>query len=392
MEHAIKTSFGILPGTLKWGPYSTLVMATIGTVYTLLANFGGIGQGGGGGPVIWLTIAMILIQIYSKSMSGARVIDPINKSTDIIHVISYVDDNTLVQELKDTMGITEIIQLMQQCIVKWKRLLQITGGDLALQKCELAILKWKWFGGKAVPVSKQMMPGDMMVDHNKLQRKEVHEGYKMLGIRLTMSGDHKEEHVARMKQSKNMGALLYRAPTKPIDAFMIYNTRYLPAIRYPLTVMTFSEKELQEIQKPFVYLLLPKIGLNRHTLRAVVYAPYERGGLNFCALAHEQLVAQVKLMVGHVRRDDLLGRLYRVQMRVVQMELGIEKWFFRQNPFDYEYLTDTSKLVYMWKELRRYNINLYMDKEWTIPKQYQNDINIMDKAISIPALTNMHLK
>ena len=98
------------------------------------------------------------------------------------------------------MGIQEIIQLMQRCIVKWRRLLQITGGDLALQKCELSILKWKWYGGKAVPINKVNMPGEMSVDHSNLKRKDMHKGYKMLGIRLTMSGDHKEEHKVQKLQ------------------------------------------------------------------------------------------------------------------------------------------------------------------------------------------------
>ena len=64
--------------------------------------------------------------------------------------------------------------------------------------------------------------------------------------------------------------------------------------------MTFNDKELQEIQPCFIYLLLPKIGLNRHTPQAVVYVPFERGGLNLCSLAHEQVIAQVELMIGHV--------------------------------------------------------------------------------------------
>ena len=71
-------------------------------------------------------------------------------------------------------------------------------------------------------------------------------------------------------------------------------------------------------------------------------------------------------------------------MRVIQMELGIGQWFFRQNPTKYMYLTDVSKIVYMWIELKKYNINIHMDEEWTVPKQYSNDVNIMDTVVSIP--------
>ena len=392
MIHSVKTSFGVSSGKIKWGLNENIVRTIIGTTCFLVANFGGIGQGGGGGPVIWLTIAMVLIQAYAKRETGAPVWDPKKEIGERIHVVSYVDDNTLVQEIENNATIEMILKQMQQCITRWRKLLQITGGDLSLPKCELAILKWTWFGGKAVAHTTKTLPGHIEIDHTKLQRKEIDKGYKMLGVRLTLNGTHKDELQYRVKQSKRMRDLLYRAPATPLDAMMIYNTRYLPAIKYPLSVIHFNNNELNSIQKPFIHLLLPKIGLNQHTPLAVIHAPLNRAGLNLPQLEHEQIVEHVKMLMGHIRRNDLLGRLYKVQIRTIQQELGTATFIFRQDPDKYNYITNDSKIVYLWKELYRREIQLALEEEWIPSPQYKNDICIMDTAVSIEKFQHSHDK
>jgi hypothetical protein len=50
-------------------------------------------------------------------------------------------------------------------------------------------------------------------------------------------------------------------------------------LKNSLMITTFSKSQLEKIQKPFVHLLLPKIGLNRHTPLAVVHGPIFQGVL-----------------------------------------------------------------------------------------------------------------
>ena len=49
--------------------------------------------------------------------------------------------------------------------------------------------------------------------------------------------------------------------------------------KYPLPVTMFTTNELNEMQKKCVYRMLPKMGLNRHTPRVVIYGPRKMGGL-----------------------------------------------------------------------------------------------------------------
>jgi hypothetical protein len=79
---------------------------------------------------------------------------------------------------------------------------------------------------------------------------------------MAMNGSFKYELEYRITQSVTMGLKLYKSWLSPIDAFMVYETCFWPALEYPLMITTFSKSQLDQIQKPFVHLLLPKIGLN----------------------------------------------------------------------------------------------------------------------------------
>ena len=51
----------------------------------------------------------------------------------------------------------------------------------------------------------------MTVDHSTIRRKNVNEGYKMLGVRFILSGKHIYEYKHRKEQSQRMVKMLYRA-------------------------------------------------------------------------------------------------------------------------------------------------------------------------------------
>jgi hypothetical protein len=160
----------------------------------------------------------------------------------------------------------------------------LLGGDLALEKCTYCILKWKWKNGQAEISTPLTDPGELDVMGTTIARLKPNEGTQVLGVRLAMDGTFSDEYKYRLEQSKSMAAKLYQSHLSPLDSFMVYETRYRPALEYPLRVTTFTTAELQKIQKPFIFLLLPKIGLNRHMPRDVIYDPIFWGALGLVNL------------------------------------------------------------------------------------------------------------
>ena len=179
-------------------------------------------------------------------------------------------------------------------------------------------MKWKMnYWGIQIPISVKDNPGTIQIQDNcsihkdTLERLEPWEADRMLGLRLPMTGEMTIEKNYRKKQMENLGHKLYAAPFSPNDAYVVYQCRYKSMVRYCLPVSIFKEEELQEIQQKFIYLLLPKLGINRHAPRAMIFGPRSRGGREIMDLRVEQPIQHLLCNLGHMRRDDSVGKLLR---------------------------------------------------------------------------------
>jgi hypothetical protein len=364
MIHRVKTNKGVSKGTISWSKNQNIQFTRTNGVDHIDGNIGGIGQGGGGSPVGWLVVLLVMIATYSAFASGIIMADPQSLLTLTIHIISYVDDNTLVQSFDDNSSMGEILGKLNDCISKWHSILRITGGDLALEKCTFCILKWKWKNGQAEISTPLTDPGELDVMGTTITRLKPNEGTRVLGVRLAMDGTFGDEYKYRLEQSKSMAAKLYQSHLSPLDSFMVYETRYRPALEYPLRVTTFTTSELQNIQKPFIFLLLPKIGLNRHMPRDVIYGPIFRGGLGLVNLEERQIIQHFEVFQGHLRRNDDLGKSIRIQLATQQLEIGCGEFFINTNPSHYAYGTSNTRLSYLWKQSFRFHITVSFTHSW----------------------------
>ena len=117
-----------------------------GSIMLLTGLIGGVGQGGGASPIIWMTILMILMKAYKMNQEGATIWDCIQKKAIVVYIISYVDNNSIVRHFHQKATIEEIINEMKKNLQEWQKLLQITGGDLCLDKRKISIMKWQQKG------------------------------------------------------------------------------------------------------------------------------------------------------------------------------------------------------------------------------------------------------
>jgi hypothetical protein len=157
---------------------------------------------------------------------------------------------------------------------------------------------------------------------------------------------------------------------------MVYKTRYRPALQYPLRVTTFTTKELNDIQKPFIYLLLPKIGLNRHMPRDIIYGPIFRGGLGLVNLEEQQIIQHFHAFQGHLQRNNDIGKSIKIQLATQQLEIGSGNIFLNTCFSTYNYGTSNTWLSYLWKQCSRFNIHVTASHS-LIPK----NINGQEKTI-----------
>jgi hypothetical protein len=153
-----------------------------------------------------------------------------------------------------------------------------------------------------------------------------------------------------------------------------------------LTITTFSSSDLEKIQHPFIHLLLPKLGLNRHTPRALIYRPQFRGGWGLVNLEKEQIVRHFESFQGHIRRNDDIGVSLRIQLSTQQLEIGSGALFLNTNPNLYMYSTTNTRLYYLWKQCYRYDITVMVNNMWEPSGTDTLNFTIMDFAVRDPKL------
>ena len=398
MIHKIKTAAGISPGRIQ---HSTNEATGIQLVHdhnesVRSGNIGGVGQGGGASPVEWLILLLVLMRAYEKFASGASLTDPDGKYSGVIPIISFVDDNSLTSSVPKEMSIIEVFQKAAKEMEHWRKLLQTTGGDLAMHKCTVTLIKWKWNtkDGTARLSTIDETPGTIMINEPSstgkkkimLKRLEINQSARQLGVIIPVDGTFQQEYEVRLNQSKSLGRQLYRAPLTHYESLLVYKLYYIPKIGYPLSITTFTQTQCNTIQSQFYRYGLPKIGLNRKTPLALIGGPMRLAGFEFYDIYCDQITQHLTKITQHVRRKDSVGRALISNINAFTILLGSATPFLGLSRARYMYAGNTNTTInYLWQMSDIWMLNLQYTGPHCIKQRYINESQtIMDDAVWDP--------
>jgi hypothetical protein len=390
MIHRIRIATGISEGIIKFS-LDNMEVVVNKTLTCIQGRTGGIGQGGGAGPLAWIAVIDVMLAAFRQLNEGAMAMDPLQLYSICYWLVSYVDDNTIVTSFQDNATQHQILQTTRKSLGSWRRLLQLTGGDIDVAKSKWSIMRWKYCKVWGIPnlETRKEFPGDVgMIDRDRgqiskklLGRLEPDEADRVLGIRLPMDGNMKKEYQFRCNQMTEFGKKILLAPLTTRDAWLIYESRYRSKIRYPLPVTLFTEKQCINIQKPFIHALLPKLGFNRNTPRVVIYGPTSLGGMELMDLRVEQVATSWATTRGHMRRLDRAGLGLYTTAHDLQVAIGRSLPFYELIPSEHQYVKEMTRWGYIWKNAHELGLSIEIHKFWTPKLKYLNDRNIMDVAI-----------
>ena len=390
MKHRIRIATGVSEGSIQFSETEQVI--TKGkNIIRLEGKTGGIGQGGGAGPIAWIAIIDIMLEAYRKLCPGALAEDPLMLFTICYWLISYVDDNTIVIGFNETTAQKEIIKTLKTNLGSWRRLLQLTGGDIDVEKSKWCAMRWtycKTWGTERIESKKEFkgtigMTSQINGSKNQqyLGRLEPHQAERVLGVRLPLDGNMKVEWIYRCQQMRIFSKKISEAPLTNRDAWIIYESRYRAIIRYPLPVTMFNDRQCNKIQQPFIHAILPKMGINRHTPRAVIYGPKSLGGLEIMDLRIEQATIQWETTQGHLRRMDRAGKGVKITEHDTQVEAGSSKHFYDLDPQVCDYTTKNTRWRYLWEMTYKMGLTIKVYDGWKPEPAFENDRNLMDVAM-----------
>ena len=390
MKHHVKTANGISAESLQWAPTpphsTTTIISNTTTIQHTTGNIGGIGQGGGGGPVGWLTLLIVLLASYKELATYATIEDPLELLTFSLYVLSYVDDNSLLTSLDRNWDMTKILPLVESNLLHWRNLLRLTGGDLSIEKCTFSLLKWNH---KLQALhTKETMPGTITINNTKLRRIETNTAERQLGIRVPIDGSFHDEYEYRVQRSLDLGRRIKNSCLTPTEAHVAYSVYYQPMIEYPLSITTFTDKQCDTIHRQFIFRCLPKMGMNCHMPRAVVFGPLRYGGRNIFDLKVKQLHHHLRSTKGHMRRHDHVGQAIKANINALQLISGSSSNILLQNPAHFPHVQSNTSIEFLWR--KSFELNFSIHYEITLPEPlFSNDITLMEYMRTLDKYTTI---
>ena len=361
----------------------------------------GSGQGGGASVGNWQSHNDPMILTFQDLCNACEMTTPDQKETLLQWMISFVDDNKILMNFQPCTPFATIYEAMKRGVKTWREVLRITGGELELEKTWIGMLLFDYntFTGKHMGKHSLYRAGvPRLVNSNNVQQEivlengicevtfrelEPNQGLRLLGVRMSLSGSFQDEFEYRKEQIQDLAGKLQATAFDERDAWLIYQTRYRPKIRYCLPITTFNDKQCSLIQSPFIKAFLNKLCMNRNSPRVVVWGPYKYGGLNIMNIEVEQFSSHLTLLIANIRKGNATGKSMLLAMGMYQITLGCEQPFWSLDPEFYPTQSpEHTTMQYLWNKLRKIKATMHLPTMWTPSTTYSGDSALIDDFVA----------
>jgi hypothetical protein len=209
--------------------------------------------------------------------------------------------------------------------------------------------------------------------------KAPYAGHITLGFQITgdiTSSAHKKviKEKAVLFGEAIMGSSRWRS-----ESAVAYISFYLPSLGYGMCAATLSFQECEDIQRPVITAILPKMGINRKAARAVVFGTAQFGGLGLDHLATLQGNSRLKYLLGRIQCGDHTGQLMSMLIEYTQLECGTMENILEQ---DYDRLSNCiinkNLITEIWQHLHSCKATVAVQQKWKPRLGLINDTSIMD--------------
>jgi hypothetical protein len=234
----------------------------------------------------------LLLTALGEEFDCISLVSVDGRTTDTRPGDSFVDDTTTgaidynhnLDPIPSTVrGLTQeedslVATRMEVIIQFFLDLLQVTGGDLAPEKCAWYLIGHRW--NKGVSRLIQVEPQHRLITMTSrssghisgIKRKSPTEGHRTLGFFMTDDGTS-NEHRRVMKEKGLAYAMAIRNSTlQRGECSMAYGAFNLPSVVYGTPATTLSYKECEDVQRAVIAAILPKMGIVRNAARKVVFS------------------------------------------------------------------------------------------------------------------------
>jgi hypothetical protein len=188
----------------------------------------------------------------------------------------------------------ERIEHMEDIMQYFLDLMQVTGGDLTPEKCAWFLIAFRWKDGKSKMVQiKQSHKCINLTSKSEgttlgIKRKAPSDSHRTLGFHLQGDGQPDSHKKVMREEAEVYGEAIRGSLLQRGESSTVYKCYYIPSVAYDTSFTTLSFKECDDLQKPVVNAILPKVGITSKAPRAVVFRTERYGGIGLDNLAAVQ--------------------------------------------------------------------------------------------------------
>ena len=327
----------------------------------------GVGQGNGAGPAIWAVISTVFFDLLRDKGYGFKMKAPLSKLALHLAGCGFVDDTDLLQIGLVEDDYFEVAAKLQEALHWWEKCTQVSGGALVPKKSWYGLVHFEWVDGEWSYGSDMndavISVKDMEGQDTQLEILNPNEAKRMLGVFLTMDGSN-DVQIAQMRKAADVWYEQVRVGhLSRFDAWTALQSTVMKTLQYPLLATTLTGKECNHIMAPILTGGLTQIGICRSMARQLVYAPLKYQGLAIDNLYTTQGLGHVTALLTHIWQQTTTGKLLRMSMEYMKLELGVQGSLFSKDYNIYEHLVEDTWIKHLWKFM------------WDVGIQIQDEIH-----------------
>jgi hypothetical protein len=259
----------------------------------------GPGQGCTCGPLFWLLCYWVIVQSLDPTINAAKFVSVCKEVIVEITGVSFVDDSSLsvTSDYEQDTALPpatnrtrETALLVQQLAAlgqHWECLLFTTGGAINFQKSHWYLMTWIWQNGLPRLATTAQAPATLYLttgtnaQADLVPRIDPTQGFHTLCVYITLSGQYTRQARVLRDYTEKFKTQIEGSTLTPTEAYTCLMLYIKPKITYPFPCVSLTEKQCHHIQALILEAILPKLHLNRHSPRAVLFAGPRYGGLSF---------------------------------------------------------------------------------------------------------------
>ena len=342
----------------------------------------GLGQGNGSGPAVWSVVSSKMFQVMHKRGASTTMKSPITKDEIDLCGFAFVDDSDLIAMSESDNDPIEARENMQKVVNEWEGVCKTTGGALVPKKCWSWIISFDWdkdsWTYRDSKEEHRMTVKDADGVTKNIQLLNPAEAKEMLGVKLAPDGNQEQQLVAIKEKMSLFAEKIRTGHVTRHEAWMSLSMVALKSLEYMMPAMHLSERDYNEIMKPVLQQFLPKMGINRNISRDILYSPTEVQGFNLKNPYILQGVIHVRDVSEHLWKDTLTGKLLKINLEQLRLELGCNVDILASNYEDYRQLILTdSHISQTWQFMSKHQISL-QDNTPRVPLLRKNDACLME--------------